>query len=733
MKKNLKTILGYLLAIAVLIGAIALFYRSTVGQQEKVTEADFIAALSKGDVATYTLDYSKGYLVFQLFERNADGNLVDVEGNAVVLPMIKDETDDTLPGTPDYSALEGVELKLSEAQQIKLADISASRLTYIDKISVEQSSAGYGVGILNSYDIRPANTLPWWVSFLPAIGIVILLIALYYFAMRKMMNSGGPGGAKTGGFGKAHVKMPTDDKNKVTFRDVAGADEEKEELVEIVDYLKEPTKFARLGARIPHGVLLMGPPGTGKTLLAKAVAGEAGVPFFSISGSDFVEMYVGVGASRVRDLFDTARKAGSAIIFIDEIDAVGRQRGTGLGGGHDEREQTLNQLLVEMDGFGSHEGIVVIAATNRADVLDPALLRPGRFDRQITVNRPNIKGREDILKVHARNKPLEPGVDLAKVARITVGFTGADLANLLNEAALLSARHNKSLIGMDEIEAAYNKIVMGPKKKTWVMSEEDKKLTAYHEAGHAIVGHLCDQDPVHLITIVPTGKGAGGYTRFRPEADNYYDRKSKFKGNLAMCLGGRAAEEIIFGDVTSGASSDIQHVTDLAKYMVTRLGMSERLGLRSFGNDQGQVFLGRDFSTGSDHSDATATVIDEEIHALISEAYDRAKAILTANIGKLHFIAEYLLAHEDMDGDQFKAVMENEFVTVEMIEEIAAEKARASREANEAKKAAAEKEHREQEAEKAPEETNSTAQNPFDYSPENNNGENPFDYNRKDD
>ena len=732
MKKNLKQILGYLLAVVILIGAVALVFRGTTGTQEKVTEADFVAALSKGDVATYTIDYGKGVLAFQLFERDAAGNLLDVKGNPVIFP-----TDEE--GNVDYTLPEGVELKLGKPMQIKLADISASRLTYIDKLSLEQAQVGNGVGILDSYDIRPANSYPWWVSLLPAIIIVIALIALYYFAMKKMMNSGGPGGAKMSGFGKSHVKLPTDDKNKITFRDVAGADEEKEELVEIVDYLKTPTKFARLGARIPHGVLLMGPPGTGKTLLAKAVAGEAGVPFFSISGSDFVEMYVGVGASRVRDLFDTARKAGSAIIFIDEIDAVGRQRGTGLGGGHDEREQTLNQLLVEMDGFGSHEGIVVIAATNRADVLDPALLRPGRFDRQITVNRPNIKGREDILKVHARNKPLEPGVDLSKVAKITVGFTGADLANLLNEAALLSARHGKSLIGMDEIEAAYNKIIMGPKKKTWVMSEEDKKLTAYHEAGHAIVGHLSDQDPVHLITIVPTGKGAGGYTSFRPEADNYYERKSKFKGNLAMGLGGRAAEEIVFGDVTSGASSDIQHVTDLAKYMVTRLGMSDKVGLRSFGNDQGQVFLGRDFSTGSDHSDATATLIDEEIHALIDEAYTKAKAILLANIGKLHFIAEYLLSHEDMDGDQFKAVMDNENVTVDMIEAIAAEKEKASREANEQRKAAEEAKRAREEAEKAAETEaaegtdEDAGKNPFDYSPENHNGENPFDYNRKDD
>ena len=771
--KNFKLFLGYALAIAVLIGAFALVYRGTTGAQEKITEADFIAALAKGEVATYTIDYSKGVLVFQLFEKDDDGHFLDVNGNPVILPIIggtpelpppvEEETEaeteagtegETLPetdapaesavgtvGTPDYSVLKDVELKLSEAKRIKLADISASRLTYIDELSVEQAREGYGVGILNSYDIRPANSFPWWVSFIPAILVVVALIALYYFAMKKMMQGGGPGGAKMGGFGKAHVKMPTDDKNKITFRDVAGADEEKEELVEIVDYLKAPTKFARLGARIPHGVLLMGPPGTGKTLLAKAVAGEAGVPFFSISGSDFVEMYVGVGASRVRDLFDTARKAGSAIIFIDEIDAVGRQRGTGLGGGHDEREQTLNQLLVEMDGFGSHEGIVVIAATSRADVLDPALLRPGRFDRQIQVNRPNIKGREDILKVHARNKPLEPGVDLSKVARITVGFTGADLANLLNEAALLSARRNKSLIGMDEIEDALNKIIMGPKKKTNVMSDAEKKNTAYHEAGHAVVGYLVGCDPVHMITIVPTGRGALGYTSFRPEADRYQMYKQDYKNEIAMGLGGRAAEEIIFGDVTSGAYSDIQHATETAKRMVTLFGMSEKLGPRRFGTDQNEVFLGRDFSSNADYSEAVAAVIDEEIHVIISEAYDRAKSLLLGSIGKLHFIAEYLLAHEDMDGDQFKAVMENEFVTVEMIEAIAAEKEKASREANEQKKAAekARKEWEEAEkaasaeAEKAPDTSEDGSKNPFDYSPENNDGENPFDYNRPED
>ncbi len=730
--KNFKLVLSYLLAAAVLIGVIALVYRGTTGGQEKITEADFHAALKNGEVATFTWDDSKGVLVYRLFERDANGNILDTSDKPIEFPV--DEEGNTI-----YTLPEGVEPKQGDAKQVKLAHFTISRLTYIDRLVDEQLGEGNGVALLKSYDIRPANAFPWWVSLLPGILVVVALIALYYFAMKKMMNSGGPGGARTGGFGKAHVKMPTDDKNKITFRDVAGADEEKEELVEIVDYLKSPTKFARLGARIPHGVLLMGPPGTGKTLLAKAVAGEAGVPFFSISGSDFVEMYVGVGASRVRDLFDTARKAGSAIIFIDEIDAVGRQRGTGLGGGHDEREQTLNQLLVEMDGFGSHEGIVVIAATNRADVLDPALLRPGRFDRQIQVNRPNIKGREDILKVHARNKPLEPGVDLARVAKITVGFTGADLANLLNEAALLSARHNKSLIGMDEIEAALNKIIMGPKKKTNVMSDAEKKNTAYHEAGHAVVGYLVGCDPVHMITIVPTGRGALGYTSFRPEADRYQMYKQDYKNEITMGLGGRAAEEIIFGDVTSGAYSDIQQATETAKRMVTLFGMSEKLGPRRFGTDQNEVFLGRDFSSNADYSEAVAAVIDEEIHAIISESYNRAKSLLLDSIGKLHFIAEYLLAHEDMDGDQFKVVMENADVTVEMIEAIAAEKEKASREANEQRKAAekAKKEEEEKAASETEEDASADSEpsedeskkNPFDYSPENNNGENPFDYN----
>jgi len=729
MKSNLKVILGYLLAIAVIIGVMLLIYQGTSDTKEPLTYGDILDHFYNEDVATYKINYDKSTLTLRLFERDGDGNLLKEDGTVV--------TPD--PETGKYP--EDMSYKMGEEQTYKLADVYATRDELV-RISEEQEKNGVGVGLMSTYDNTPQNVMPWWVSLIPWALIIIAFIFLYSFAIKQMMKGAGPG-SKTSGFGKSHVKMPTDDKNKVTFRDVAGADEEKEELVEIVDYLKAPAKFARLGARIPHGVLLMGPPGTGKTLLAKAVAGEAGVPFFSISGSDFVEMYVGVGASRVRDLFDTARKAGSAIIFIDEIDAVGRQRGTGLGGGHDEREQTLNQLLVEMDGFGSHEGIVVIAATNRADVLDPALLRPGRFDRQISVNRPNIKGREDILKVHARNKPLEPGVDLARVAKITVGFTGADLANLLNEAALLSARRNKSLIGMEEIEDALNKIIMGPKKKTNVMNDAEKKNTAYHEAGHAVVGYLLGTDTVHQITIVPTGKGALGYTSFRPEADRYQKYKQEYKNDIAMTLGGRAAEEIIFGDITSGAYSDIQSATATAKRMVTLFGMSEKLGPRRFGSDQNEVFLGRDFSSNADYSEAIAAVIDEEIHAIISEAYDRAKALLTENIGKLHFIAEYLLAHEDMDGDLFKAVMDsalpcgktdasdpavteaNEAMNAQL-DLMVEEKEKASREANE-KRARAEAEQKaKSEKEREALAAEQKSENPFDYSIENNDGKNPF-------
>ena len=635
-----------------------------------------------------------GLIVFFLARMFQDSNAVENPTYDKVVQYFTSGQVAVFNMSPDYI----LTMKLVDGKEV-IYEVANLSLFHADlgEIITEQMAAGTLKG-----EYEPPVTYPWWLSLLPYLIVIVLFIALWIY----MARVGSKGGGKMNSFGKARVKTPNpNDQNRVLFRDVAGADEEKEELQEVVEYLKNPAKFGKLGAKIPHGVLLVGPPGTGKTLLAKAVAGEAGVPFFSISGSDFVEMYVGVGASRVRDLFETARKAPASIIFIDEIDAVGRHRGAGLGGGHDEREQTLNQLLVEMDGFGAHDGIIVIAATNRPDILDPALLRPGRFDRQIAVNRPNIKGREDILKVHARNKPLEPEVDLARVAKATVGFTGADLANLLNEAALLAARRNKSLIGMDEIEDALNKILMGPKKKTHVMSDDEKKNTAYHEAGHAVVGYLLDMDPVHLITIVPTGRGALGYTSFRPEADRYQMYKQEYKNEIAMSLGGRAAEEIIFGDITSGAYSDIKSATETAKRMVTLFGMSEKLGPRRFGGDQNEVFLGRDFSSNADYSQETAAEIDNEIHALISEAYSRAKELLLTNIDKLHFIANYLLGHEDMDGDQFKAVMETENVTEEMIEEIAAEKARKSNEANEQR---AQQETDEQPKEEASDDSNSS-------------------------
>ena len=551
---------------------------------------------------------------------------------------------------------------------------------------------------LEKYDFQPETTLPWWVSFLPIIIIGVILIALWFFAMRQA--SGGKGGpGKMNSFAKAKVKMPNpNDKDKITFKDVAGADEEKQELEEIVEYLKAPAKFSRLGAKIPHGVLLVGPPGTGKTLLAKAVAGEAGVPFFSISGSDFVEMYVGVGASRVRDLFDNARKSPAAIIFIDEIDAVGRHRGAGLGGGHDEREQTLNQLLVEMDGFGSHDGVIVIAATNRPDILDPALLRPGRFDRQVTIGYPDIRGREEILKVHARNKPLESTVDFTKIAQMTVGFTGAELANLLNEASLLAARRNKNLIGMDEIEDAFMKTLLGPKKKSRVRNEHDNKLVAYHEAGHAVASFYCEHtDPVTFISVIPAGN-TGGVTVSVPVEDTFGSSKNEMYDSIVMSLGGRIAEELVMDDISTGASGDIQQATKTARNMIMRYGMSEKLGtvLYGSGHSSSEVFLGRDFSSGKDYSEKTAAEIDEEIRALIDKAYKRCTAILTEHIDKLHFIAGFLLKNEIMDGDQFKAAMEQDDITYEQLEQMAEEKRRRSREDNERRQREIEQKRREE-------------------------------------
>ncbi len=504
------------------------------------------------------------------------------------------------------------------------------------------------------YDHFPIKQTPWWVSLLPTLVLVGLLVFFYYMMM-KQARGGGTGGVMS--FGKAKPRAP-EEGPKVTFQDVAGADEEKEELVEIVEFLKNPSKFNSLGARIPKGVLLMGPPGTGKTLLAKAVAGEAGVPFFSISGSDFVEMFVGVGASRVRDLFEQAKKNAPSIVFIDEIDAVGRPRGAGLGGGHDEREQTLNQLLVEMDGFGTNTGVIIIAATNRRDILDPALLRPGRFDRQIAVGYPDIKGREAILRVHTKNKPIAPDVNLHTIAASTVGFTGADLENLANEAALLAAKKNLRAITMTEIEEATIKVIAGPEKKSRVVTEKDKKLTAYHEAGHAVCTYyLPTQDPVHQISIIPRGM-AGGYTLSLPGEDKSYMTKREMNEEIVTLLGGRVAEKLVLEDISTGASNDIERATKVARNMIMRYGFSEKLGPIVYGHDENEIFLGRDFSSTPSYSENVAAEIDAEIREIIDTAFERAVEILTEHMDQLHQVAQYLFEHEKMEEDQFAAMME---------------------------------------------------------------------------
>ena len=542
-----------------------------------------------------------------------------------------------------------------------------------------EKNADWHLSDPNSYTIVAPSNFNWStvLSYLPFVILIGLVVIFMVYSMRQA------GGGKMGGFGKSKARNVTEGDKRVTFDDVAGADEEKEELTECVEYLKNPSKFTRLGAKIPHGVLLVGPPGTGKTLLAKAVAGEAGVPFYSMSGSDFVEMYVGVGASRVRDLFDNARKSPAAIIFIDEIDAVGRQRGAGLGGGHDEREQTLNQLLVEMDGFDGHSGIIVMAATNRPDILDSALLRPGRFDRQVTIGYPDLKGREDILKVHSKDKPFEGGVDLHKIAQTTVGFTGADLANLLNESALLAARRGKNLIGMAEIEDSMIKITVGTQKKARRMNEKERRNTAYHEAGHAILSHILpSQDPVRQISIIPSGR-ALGYTLTPPTEDKYSESKQEMKERIAMMLGGRVAEQIVFGDYTGGASNDIMRATEVARKMVTVYGMSEELGTIHFGSSHGEneVFLGRDFSQTPSYSDQTAAKIDAEIKKIIDESYKLAWDLLTEYREKLDFITEFLMRNEIMDDEQFNLAMQPG-VTMEDVESLMTEKKKRSEEEN---------------------------------------------------
>ena len=523
------------------------------------------------------------------------------------------------------------------------------------------------------FDYQAGTSNSWLVSMLPSLLLTLGFVVLMVIMFRKMSTSISSENNKAMSFGKARIKRGDEQTKKVTFKDVAGADEEKEELTEIVEFLKNPNEFSNLGARIPKGVLLVGPPGTGKTLLAKAVAGEADAPFFSISGSDFVEMYVGVGASRVRDLFKEAKKTQPSIIFIDEIDAVGRHRGAGMGGGHDEREQTLNQLLVEMDGFGANDGVIVIAATNRPDILDPALLRPGRFDRQVTVGYPDIKGREEILKVHARNKPLAPDVDLRQIAATTVGFTGADLENLLNEAALLAAKNKKLAITMNEIEEATMKVVVGSEKKSRKITEYDKKITAYHEAGHAISSYYLDnQDPVTHISIVPRGRAAG-FTLYTPEQDKMHMMKSRMLDDIVSLLGGRVAEKIIFGDISTGASNDIQRATEIARNMITKYGMSEKLGPIAFGSDNDEVFLGKNYTHTRNYSENIAAAIDEEVEAIINNAYKRTETILTEHIDQLHLVSKVLVDFEKIDKEQFEALMTTGALPVEKDEAPVAE------------------------------------------------------------
>ena len=539
------------------------------------------------------------------------------------------------------------EIKLKDGSKY-LCDLPAQNViaaTY-DKLLEE--------GNAFDYTYVPLAETPWWVNFLPTIVLVVLFILLWVFVFQPTMG----GNSKAFSFGKSRAKLNGQGKDKVTFNDVAGVDEEKEELQEIVEFLKSPKKFTDMGARIPKGVLLVGPPGTGKTLLAKAVAGEAGVPFFSISGSDFVEMFVGVGASRVRDLFEEAKKKSPCIVFIDEIDAVGRQRGAGVGGGHDEREQTLNQLLVEMDGFGDNAGVIILAATNRPDVLDPALLRPGRFDRQVVVGAPDMVGREAILKVHARKKPLGEDVDLAVLAKNTSGFSGADLENMLNEAALLAARRNRTHIGMAEVEDAIVKVIVGTEKKSKVITEREKKLTAYHEAGHAVVSKfLPTQDPVHQVSIVPRGR-AGGYTMYRPLEDKSYRSKTEMEENIVSLLGGRVAEKMILNDISTGAQNDIQRATEIARNMVTKYGMSDVLGPMTFGDDNDEVFLGKGFAHSRTYSEEVAREIDSEISKIIQTAYKKAENILADHIEKLHTVAGLLLEKEKIDGEEFNSIFE---------------------------------------------------------------------------
>lgn len=645
MDKKLRNIIIYItVAVMVVLGVAFLM---TQNSSASYTTSQLVNLFKEDKVQSYTVNYGTGAIEITLKE---GVKLKPAKDIATSDSIVQNTTDDNITATdPDGNNAK------SSAKNVVVRGTLADIERFIDDISVYTASADEAV----SYDYIKGSDNTLLYEFLPILVTGILFVVVWIFIMKKM---GGGLGGKEMNFGKAKIKNTNDEKRKTTFEDVAGADEEKEELEEIVEFLKAPDKYNKLGARIPKGVLLVGPPGTGKTLLARAVAGEAGVPFFSISGSDFVEMFVGVGASRVRDLFEQAKKNSPCIIFIDEIDAVGRQRGAGLGGGHDEREQTLNQLLVEMDGFGANEGVILIAATNRPDVLDPALMRPGRFDRQVIVSYPDINGREAILKVHARKKPLAPDVKLKTIAKTTAGFTGADLENLLNEAALLAARKNKKAITMEEIEEATIKVVVGAEKKTRVMSDKEKKLTAYHEAGHAICFHeLATQDPVHEISIIPRGM-AGGYTMPLPSEDKSYNSRTEMLEDIVVCLGGRVAEAIILDDISTGASNDIEKATKTARDMVTKYGMTKELGCICYGKDNSAVFLGRDMGHTQDYSERTAAKIDELILEIVNNAYDRAETILKDNIDKLHEVAAYLIKHEKMGGEDFEAVMNGTYV-----------------------------------------------------------------------
>ncbi len=612
MKKRFKN-LGFIVAFLLVVLLLASMFQSQPAVEETVY-SDLLNQIRAGNVKEIELHETTANVIYD----NGDTAVIDIPGR--------------------YWIYEG-EMGDIINQQVKAGEL---------KISTPEP-----------------ESVSWWVSMLPSVIMFVIIIAFWVFAFRQSQG----GGKGMSGFGKSKAKSPDENGKRVTFADVAGVDEEKKELSEIVDFLRDPKKFTSLGARIPKGVLLVGPPGTGKTLLAKAVAGEAGVPFFSMSGSDFVEMFVGVGASRVRDLFEQARKNLPAIIFIDEIDAVGRQRGTGLGGGHDEREQTLNQLLVEMDGFGTNSGIIIIAATNRADILDPALLRPGRFDRQVVVNYPDQKGREAILEIHAKNKPLDETVSLADVAKSTYGFTGADLENILNEAAILAARNNKSKIGQDEMDEAILKVVMGPEKKNKVMKQKDKEQTAYHEAGHAILSHILPtQDSVHQVSIIPRG-AAGGFTLSLPDTDKMYVSKQEMLEDIVVYMGGRIAEKIIFNDINTGASSDIDRATTLARKMVMQYGMSEKLGSMTFTSSDHEVFLGRDFSQGNNYSPQTAAVIDEEVKNIIDMCFAKCEELLRENVDKLHAVAKALIEHEKLDGDEFIKAFEGTLDATEAAEE----------------------------------------------------------------